>query len=101
MPNTEAPPVAPPVEQQWFTDHANLILLTAHLADTGHKAKTIAYAVEKPWKYEAEFRLAAAIVEHEVATGHTCRPFDDCRWYCDSGPGDECEWTFDTAQVPA
>lgn len=89
-------------QTEWFADHANLILLTAHLADTGHNAKTIAYAVEKPWKYEAEFRAAQAIVEHEVATGHTCRPSNDSQWYCDPNSGDvECDWTFDVAQVPA
>jgi hypothetical protein len=87
-------------EQPWFTDHANLVLLTAHLADTGHTAKTIAYAVEKPWKYEAEFRTAAAILEHE-SPGHTPRPIDETRWYCDTHVIGACDWTFDTAQVPA
>lgn len=43
---------------EWFTDHANLVTLTSYMADHGHDAKEIAYAVEKPWKFADEFAEA-------------------------------------------
>jgi hypothetical protein len=49
----------------WFVDHANLITLTAYMADHGYEAKDIAYAVEKPWKFEDEFLAAQREVSGE------------------------------------
>jgi hypothetical protein len=44
----------------WFADHANLVTLTSWLAEYGDAtASDVAYAVEKPWKYEAAFRAAS------------------------------------------
>jgi hypothetical protein len=39
----------------WYGDHANLVGLTAWLADNGYDAKAVAHAVEKPWHYEVEY----------------------------------------------
>jgi hypothetical protein len=50
------------VDQEWFKDHANLVLLTSWMADNGYDAKDVAYAVEKPWKYEAEYARAKGLV---------------------------------------
>ena len=43
----------------WFSNHDNLVTLTAWMAENNFAAKDIAYAVEKPWKYEAEFYAAS------------------------------------------
>ena len=48
------------MKDPWFTDHSNLVTLTSYMADNGYNAEDIAYAVEKPWKYEDVF--AEAIV---------------------------------------
>jgi|KBSMisStandDraft_5_1062788.scaffolds.fasta_scaffold310873_3 hypothetical protein len=42
----------------WWDDHDNMVRLTAWLADNNYEAKDVAYAVEKPWKYEPEFYAA-------------------------------------------
>jgi len=46
----------PPAD--WFTNHDALVLLTAHLADHGHNGAAVAAAVEKPWNYADEYKLA-------------------------------------------
>lgn len=46
------------MKDPWFADHSNIVTLTAWLADSGFSAEDVAYAVEKPWKFEAEFLLA-------------------------------------------
>lgn len=48
------------MKDAWFTDHSNIVTLTAYLAAEGYDGKDIAYAVEKPWKYEIEFLDAIA-----------------------------------------
>jgi hypothetical protein len=52
-----APRVVRP--ERWWRDHDNLVLLTAWLAENGRSGGEVAYAVEKPWKYEDEFDEAA------------------------------------------
>ena len=42
----------------WFASHDNLVTLTYWLAGNGYDAGAVAHAVEKPWKYEAEFYAA-------------------------------------------
>lgn len=42
----------------WHDVHANMVLLTSYLADHGSDAGTVAHAVEKPWNYQDEFKLA-------------------------------------------
>lgn len=52
------------VEEVWWSDYRNIIRLTRWMADEGGwSAEDIAYAVEKPWKYEDEFRLAVKEIE--------------------------------------
>lgn len=48
---------------QWFQRHEAIVLLTSHMADEGYSAQDIAYAVEKPWKYEDIYSLAVAAAE--------------------------------------
>jgi hypothetical protein len=47
-------------DRAWHESHDNLVTLTAWMADNGHNAAEVAYAVEKPWKFEDLFRQAAA-----------------------------------------
>jgi hypothetical protein len=47
-------------ETNWFADHANVVMLTAYMADSGYDAGEVAYAVEKPWKFEDQFNEAVA-----------------------------------------
>ncbi len=42
----------------WWDNYDNMVTLTAWLADNAYDAKDVAYAVEKPWKYEGEFYAA-------------------------------------------
>jgi hypothetical protein len=42
----------------WFAYHENIVTLTRYIADQGYSADDVAYAVEKPWKYEKEFKEA-------------------------------------------
>lgn len=74
----------------WYDDRANLVILLRHLVDRGDDAHSLAYAVEKPWKFADEFETASAIHKHELShPDHLCRP--DFRldggilWYCDPG----------------
>ena len=72
--------------------HDDLIVLTSWLASQGHSAEDIAYAVEKPWKYEAE--LAAA--KHEQDTGHqTTTGSTDGHTFCMT-----CRWSTDPDAEP-
>jgi hypothetical protein len=34
--------------------HDDLVVLTAWMADNGYTAEEVAYAVEKPWKFDRE-----------------------------------------------
>ncbi|MEE8177716.1 MAG: hypothetical protein V3T65_06955 [Acidobacteriota bacterium] len=43
---------------KWYEDHDNLVLLTRYLAAMDDSSTEIAYAVEKPWKFEKEFKAA-------------------------------------------
>jgi hypothetical protein len=43
---------------KWFQLHDNLVLLTSYLASVGADAKDVAYAVEKPWKFEDDYKSA-------------------------------------------
>jgi hypothetical protein len=55
-------------ESDWWTDYRNIIRLTRWMADHGGwDAGDIAYAVEKPWKYTDEFRLAQKEAEEDAA----------------------------------
>lgn len=49
----------------WFTDHSNLVLLTAWMAEDGtYDADDVARAVEKPWDYGREF-VQAVLAQDE------------------------------------
>lgn len=52
----------------WFTDHANIVILTSWMArEEAFNKEDMAYAVEKPWKYEEEFKEAVAEIERDHA----------------------------------
>lgn len=90
--------------------HDDLVVLTAWLADRGYSASSVAYAVEKPWKFANELSLAKAVLEHETSfkTGpvHRCQPaYDDnptggpsARWVCAvewwDGVEQSCDWEW-------
>jgi hypothetical protein len=48
------------MKSPWFGDHSNIVTLVSYMADNGYNAQDIAYAVEKPWKYEDVFLSAIA-----------------------------------------
>lgn len=77
------------------TSHGDLVLLTSWLADRGYDAKSIAHAVEKPHKYEAEFALASAVRDHlRDNLGHFYLMHSDVAVYCDGiGGATNCPWT--------
>jgi hypothetical protein len=52
------PDPADRVEPNWWRDHDNVATLASYLADHGFTAHDVAYAVEKPWKFEDEYREA-------------------------------------------
>lgn len=43
------------MKDPWFADHSNIVTLTSWMAENGYDPDDIAYAVEKPWKFEEEF----------------------------------------------
>jgi hypothetical protein len=53
-------------EPPWYQDHRNLVLLTAWMADNDYPPKDIAYAVEKPWKHEDEFKQAVEAAQRST-----------------------------------
>lgn len=55
-------------ELPWYADHGNLITLTRYMADTGASAGDVAYAVEKPWAHEDEWRDALAAAKADGAS---------------------------------
>lgn len=54
-------------EPLWWEHHSALIVLTAHLADHGSSAAEVAYAVEKPWKFEEAYHQALAEIGEQLA----------------------------------
>jgi hypothetical protein len=50
---------------KWWQVYDNVVLLTRWLADNGHDAQQVAYAVEKPWKYGDEFSQAQRDLEED------------------------------------
>ena len=50
----------------WFTYHENLVTLTRYMAENEYSAEQVAYAVEKPWKFDEEFELAQADTKGEL-----------------------------------
>jgi len=51
----------------WYAIHDNIVLLAHYLADRGDDAKDVAYAIEKPHKYEDEYNAARAALDAEHA----------------------------------
>ena len=51
---------------EWFEKYTNIVLLTAWMAQNFHEAEAVAYAVEKPWKFENEFRQAVKDLTNDV-----------------------------------
>jgi len=58
---------------QWWRTYDNVVLLTGWLAEQGFDAKAVAYAVEKPWKYEAEFYAA----KYELDDGDVAQAMEE------------------------
>lgn len=52
---------------EWWESRANLALLAQHLLDE-LRADEIPYAIEKPWKYDPEFRAAERALDEEGLT---------------------------------
>lgn len=86
--------------------HDDLVVLTSWLATRYPRdAQTVAYAVEKPWKYLDDLALAKAVLLHETAhsTGpvHECQERGDGTWYCGpewwNGIEQFCDWTWEPA----
>ena len=50
----------------WYVVHANIVTLTAWMADQGYTAHTVADAVEQPWSYEEEYNQARAALEADA-----------------------------------
>jgi hypothetical protein len=48
------------IQEQWYADWRNIVTLTSWMANNSYDASDVAYAVEKPWKFEEEFGLATA-----------------------------------------
>lgn len=70
--------------------HDHLVVLTRWMATIGYEASSLADAIEKPWKWLPEIRLAIAVHNHETANdGHTCLHMRDLDWYCN-----DCDWTL-------
>lgn len=53
------------LDPDWWQNHDNLSRLCYWLAGNGYDASDIAYAVEKPWKFEDEYRDCVAEREEE------------------------------------
>ena len=49
----------------WYAYHENIITLTRYMAENGYEPDSIAYAVEKPWKYGDVFEDAQAEIKGE------------------------------------
>lgn len=46
--------------------HDKIVVLTRHLANTGHGVNDVVYAVEKPWKFVDEYEEALlALTEYK------------------------------------
>lgn len=80
-------------EWLWFEDRANLVLLLEWLTDRGYAPESLIHAVEKPWQYEGQFRVAQAVRDHEFANlsgDCVCRTVDDDVAHCTGTKG--CHW---------
>lgn len=55
-----------PLPEDWYASHENIVILARHLADQGEAASTVAYAVEKPWKFTEEFEAALEELETDI-----------------------------------
>jgi hypothetical protein len=94
----------PPTEyRSGGVTYDDLIVLTAWLAERGYSASSVAYAVEKPWKFPDELSLAKAVFEHEtsvVGPVHNCQEAADGsgRWICGpewwKGVEQFCDWEW-------
>lgn len=40
---------------RWWEDHDTLVALTSYLVSRNYTAHDVAYAVEKPWKFQDEY----------------------------------------------
>ena len=47
--------------------YEDLVILTSHMADNGYSAAEVAYAVEKPWKFEDVLIDAREEIEQDRA----------------------------------
>lgn len=54
-------PAATPPGEAWWQDWSNVVTLLSYLASHGTSATDVAYAAEKPWKYESEWQASASI----------------------------------------
>lgn len=43
---------------EWYEDHQNLARVARHMGEQGDSVENVAYMLEKPWKFEDEWRRA-------------------------------------------
>lgn len=48
----------PDPDGNWHESHDNVVILTRWMADDGRSAYEVADAVEKPWKFTDEYKMA-------------------------------------------
>ena len=53
----------------WWANHDNIVTLTAWMAEHGHDAREVAYAVEKTWKFGDLYEQAEA--DDDIGKGVT------------------------------
>ena len=53
--------------REWYEIHDNLCLTADYMAEHGFSAKDLAYFVEKPYKFEDEFKKAQEAFDEEMA----------------------------------
>lgn len=51
----------------WWMNHANLATLAEWMFQRGDSPADVVYMLEKPWKFEDEFKQARTATEEEMA----------------------------------
>lgn len=58
--------LAGPLGKYWYADHNELARLWRHLTNNGQCPTCVAYFLEKPWKWEPEYR----VMQHQIQLLH-------------------------------
>ena len=54
-------------ETRWWETHEKIVLTAQWMAENGESANSVAYLIEKPWKFSAEYVQAEAELAEEAA----------------------------------